>query len=55
MNLLVVILILLLIFGGFGGLWYGPQAGWNMTHYGTGGVLWIILLVVLVLALTGRL
>jgi len=55
MNVILLVLLVLLIFGGLGGVWYGPSAGWGMTHYGTGGVLWIILLVVIILALTGRL
>ncbi len=51
MNLLVLILILLVLFGGVG--FVGPRYDWGAPHYG--GVFGIVLLVLLVLLLTGRL
>lgn len=49
MNLIILILLILLIFGGL------PQAGWhNYGYYPSGGA-GLILLVLIILLLTGRL
>jgi len=48
MNLLVLLVLLLLVFGGL------PQTGWHDYGYGPSGLGGIILLVVLILLLTGR-
>ncbi len=48
MNLILLVLILLILFGGLGGFYYGPRYGWGGPHYGgLGLVLLIILLVIL--------
>jgi hypothetical protein len=53
MSLIVVILIILLLFGGVGTLpTWGHSAGWG---YGPSGIIGVILLVIVILALTGRL
>ena len=52
MNLLVILLILLLVFGGLGG--YGYRSGlYNGTVYGSG--LGLVVLIVVVLLVLGRL
>jgi hypothetical protein len=52
-NIFVLLLILLLLFGGGG--WYGGRAGYWDGSYGLGGGLGLVLLIVVVLALLGRL
>jgi hypothetical protein len=50
---LAVLLIIVLLLGGVGvGPWWGHSAGWG---YGPSGIVGVILLIVVVLALTGRL
>lgn len=49
MNLIVLILLILLIFGGL------PQAGFHDYGYGPSGALGTVLIVVLILMLLGRL
>lgn len=50
MNLTTIIVVILIIFL-LGGL---PQAGWHDRGYGISGVVGLILVVVLILALLGK-
>jgi hypothetical protein len=49
MNLIVVILLILLIFGGL------PQTGWHQYGYGPSGGLGTVLIIIVILMLLGRL
>ena len=51
MGLLLIILIIILLFGGIGTL---PAVGWHSYGYGPSGILFIVLVVVLILILLGR-
>lgn len=52
MSLILVILIIILLFGGFGTYpRWGYSSGWG---YGPSGLLGLILLIVLIMALLGR-
>ena len=51
MTLIVLLLIILFLFGGFG--WYGPRHNFGPYHYGSG--VGLILIIVVVLLLTGYL
>ena len=48
MGLVLIILLILLLFGGL------PVSGWHSYGYGPSGVLFVVLIVVLILALLGR-
>lgn len=53
MNILIVVLVLLLVLGvGGTGPWHGYSANWG---YGPSGIVGAVLLVLIVLALMGRL
>ena len=53
MSTLVIILIVLLLLGVFGtGPWWGHSSGWG---YGPSGIIGVILVIIIILALTGRL
>lgn len=45
MNILVILLIVFLLFGGVG--YYGHGAGWNVGYMGGGGLVTLILVLVL--------
>ncbi len=47
MLLVLIILVVLLLFGGGGG-WYGRRAGWGARGYGTGLIVLILVVVLLV-------
>lgn len=47
--LIVLILVLLILFGGVGGF-AGPRYGWGTPHYGGLGLLLVIVLLVLLFA-----
>jgi hypothetical protein len=48
MNPLVLVLILVLLFGGFGG-WYGYSNQWPAHYWGGGGLGLVVLVVILLL------
>jgi hypothetical protein len=52
--LILLIVLLVLLFGGGGGYYYGRSAGWGSSHYRS-GTLGLVLVVVLVLWVTGNL
>ena len=54
MNILVVILIVILIVFALGGTWGYRQPWYNPTYGYGGGLIFVILLVVVILALMGR-
>ena len=49
MHLILLILVLLLVFGGL------PQTGWHSYGWGPSGIGAVILIILVVLLLTGRL
>lgn len=51
MNIVVILLIILLVFGIGVGPWWGHSQGWG---YGPSGVIGLILLVLVVLLLLGK-
>lgn len=51
MGLVLLIVILLILFGGVG--YIGPQNNWGTTQYG--GLVTVLVIVVLILLLTGNL
>jgi hypothetical protein len=52
MSLILIIVILILLFGGIGTYpRWGYSSGWG---YGPTGIIWLILIILIVLALLGR-
>jgi hypothetical protein len=46
--MLVILLIIILLVGIGGGGWYGARQGWQPRHYGSGGVIGILLVILIV-------
>lgn len=54
MGLILLIIVLVLVFGGGSGVYYGQRYGWGGPHY-MGGGLGLILLIIVILFLFGGL
>ena len=52
MSTVLIVILVLLLLGAFGSM---PQLGWHQGGYGLSGGLGLVLIVLLILALTGRL
>lgn len=57
MNLLLAILLILIIFGALGGPigWYGPNWQGGPYYYGGFGIVGVVIVILLIMALLGRL
>ncbi len=53
---MILLLVILILLFGAGGGYGGYRAGWYDSPYGMGGgVIWVIVIIVLIFAVTGRL